>query len=222
MLYGFVPKWLEKIERHARWLAIPNLALLLVGLQVLGFVLVYLDPKWWGLLVLEPRLVLQGELWRLISFLAVPFSPNPLWMFFALNFLYFIVNGVEDEWGEFRTTFYVLVSAVLTIGFCFAFGSSMASPGYLESTLFFAAATIAPECEILLFFILPVKLKWLAWVSLIFIGLAFVNGSWLDRLYLVVIYANYLLFFGPYYSWQLKQWQRRRKFKQQSDEQEEE
>jgi hypothetical protein len=143
-------------------------------------------------------------------------------MFLALNFLYFIVNGVESEWGEFRTTFYVLVCAVLTIAFCFAFDYSMASPGYLESTLFFAAATIAPDYEILLLFVLPVKLKWLAWISLIFIGLAFLSGSWLDRLYLVVIYANYLLFFGPYYSWQLKQWQRRRKFRQRPNEPEEE
>ena len=215
MLYGFVPKWLEKVERHARWLAIPNLALLLVGLQVAGFFLVLTDPKWRGLLVLDPHMVLQGELWRLISFLAVPYSENALWMFIALNFLYFIVNGVESEWGEFRTTFYVTVCVVLTVVFSLAFGWPMASPARLQSTLFFAAATIAPECEILLFFVLPVKLKWLAWVSLIFIGLAIVSGSWLDRLYLLVIYANYLLFFGPYYLWQFKQWQRRRGFKQQ-------
>jgi hypothetical protein len=215
MLYGFTPKWLDKIERHARWLAIPNLALLLVGLQVVGFFLVLIDPRWWGLLVLDPRMVLQGELWRLIGFLALPVSVSPLWMVFALYFLYFIVNGIESEWGAFRTTFYVLVCLALTVVFSFIFDFPITSVSYVGSTLFFAAAAIAPEFEILLFFILPVKLKWLAWISLAFVVLRLVAGTWLDRLYLLTIYANYLLFFGPYHWWQFKQWQRRSKFKEQ-------
>ena len=222
MLYGFVPKWLDKIERKVGWLAVPNLAMPLVGFQVIGFFLVLIDRRWWELLVLDPRLVLQGELWRLIGFLALPVSTSPLWMVFALYFLYFIVNGIESEWGAFRTTFYVLVCVVLTIAFSFAFDFPIMSVSYVGSTLFFAAAAIAPEFEILLFFILPVKLKWMAWLSLAFVILRFAAGTWLDRLYLLTIYANFLLFFGPYYLWQFKQWQRRREFKQQDKDSDEE
>ena len=222
MLYGFVPKWLDKIERKVGWLAVPNLAMPLVGFQVIGFFLVLIDRRWWELIVLDPRLVLQGELWRLIGFLALPVSTSPLWMVFALYFLYFIVNGIESEWGAFRTTFYVLVCVVLTIAFSFAFDFPIMSVSYVGSTLFFAAAAIAPEFEILLFFILPVKLKWMAWLSLAFVILRFAAGTWLDRLYLLTIYANFLLFFGPYYLWQFKQWQRRREFKQQDKDSDEE
>lgn len=221
MLYGFVPKWLERVERQMRWIGIPNLAAYLVGLQILGFLLVYVDQKWWELLYLDPALVLQGELWRLISFLAMPLSLHPIWMVFVLYFLYFIVNGIESEWGTFRTTFYVLVCVVLTVVFSFVFRWPIVSVAYLQSTLFFAAAAIAPEYEILLFLILPVRLKWLALVSLVFVALAFVQGMWLDRLYLLTIYANYLLFFGPYHWWQVKQWQRRRRFRQQYTERDE-
>ena len=215
MLYGFVPKWLDKIERRLGWLAIPNLGLLLISLQGLGFLLVLFDRKCWDMLVLDPRLVIQGELWRLVGFLALPVSTSPVWMVFALYFFYFIINGVESEWGAFKTTFYVLVSVVLTIAFSFAFDVRITSVSHLGTTLFFAAAAIAPEYEILLFFILPVKLKWLAWISFVFIVLQLVAGPWLLRLYPLMIYANFLLFFGPYYRWQFKQWQRRRGFKQQ-------
>lgn len=214
MLYGFVPKWLEKIERRMGWIAIPNLAMLLVGLQVVGFFLILIDPKWWALLILDPRMVLQGELWRLIGFLAIPVSTSPLWMVIALYFLYFIVNGIESEWGALRTTFYVFVCLALTVAFAFIFDFEITNASYLGSTLFFAAAAIAPDYEILLFFILPVKLKWMAWLSLAFVALRFVAGTWLDRLYLLTVYANYLLFFGPYHWWQFKQWQRRRGFRQ--------
>jgi hypothetical protein len=82
----------------------------------------------------------------------------------------------------------------------------------LQSTLFLAAATIAPEYQILLFFILPVKLKWLAWLSVAFIIWALIFNSWLGRLYLLIMYANYLLFFGPYFMGRLQAFQRRKKF----------
>ncbi len=87
--------------------------------------------------------------------------------------------------------------------------------GDLGSTLFLAAAAIAPDFEILLFFVLPVKIVWLAWLTAAFIVWRFINGSWLDRLYLLAIYSNYLLFFGPYHYGQLKQRYRRWNFKRQ-------
>ena len=213
MLYGFVPKWLEKLERRMPWLAIPNIALYLVGLQVLGLLLVLSDPQAREVLVLDPHLVVKGEVWRLGSFLALPLSTSLLWTAFVLYFLYFIVNGIESEWGAFKTTFYILTSALLTIAFAFAFQVPITSVQHLELTLFLAAAAIAPDYEILLFFILPVKLKWLAWLTVAFIVWQFCLGSWLTKIYLLALYANYLLFFGPYHWWQLNQWIRRRKMR---------
>ena len=159
MLYGQTPRWIDRLERLMPGLGIPNLALYLVGAQALGLLLALFDQRVLELLILVPTLVLKGELWRLITFLAVPLSLSPLWMVFVLYFIYFIVNGIEEEWGEFRTTLYVLVAGLLTVGFSFAFDFPIFGVRELESTLFLAAATIAPEYQILLFFVIPVKMK---------------------------------------------------------------
>jgi hypothetical protein len=212
MLYGQTPKWIDRLERLMPGLGIPNLALYLCGAQVVGFFLVLANPPALSLLILDPYSVLHGELWRLITFLAIPLTPDWFWFVFAAWFLYFIVNIIEQEWGEFHTTLYVLMAVLLTIAFSFAFNWQIWSIIELQSTLFLAAATIAPEYQILLFFILPVKMKWLAWVSVAFIIWSLIFNSWLGRLYLLVMYANYLLFFGPYFIGRLHAFYRRRKF----------
>ena len=214
MLYGQNPKWIDRLERVLPGLGLPNLALYLIGAQALGFMLTLLDRRVWSLLVLDPFLVLKGEVWRLVTFLALPLSADWLWMFLVLYFLYFIVNGIEEEWGEFRTTLYGLVAMLLTIVFSFVFQRQIVSIAHLESTLFLAAATIAPEYQILLFFVVPVKLKWLAWLTVAYIVWALIFGTWLSRLYLLAMYANYLLFFGPYFWERFRAYYRRQKFKQ--------
>jgi hypothetical protein len=212
MLYGQTPKWIDRLERLMPGLGIPNLALYLIGAQAFGFLVIWAEPHAWQLLILDPYMVLRGELWRLVTFMAMPLSMSPLWMLFVLYFLYFIINGLEEEWGEFRTTLYVLVGVVLTIAFSFAFDFPIWSVRELQSTLFLAAATIAPEYQITIWFVLPVKMKWLAWISVAFIIWELINGAWLGRLYLLVMYANYLLFFGPYFIGRVRAFYRRRKF----------
>src|SRR3990172_5729869 len=77
MSNGTSPKWLQKLERRLPWLAVSNIASFVVGLQFIGFVLVYSDPSWTWRLALIPELVLQGEIWRLLTFLALPISLSP-------------------------------------------------------------------------------------------------------------------------------------------------
>ena len=214
MLYGQTPKWIDWLDRRMPGFGIPNLALYLIGAQACGFLLTLANPNAILLLMLDPSLVLKGEVWRLVTFLAVPLTASPLWMVFTLYFLYFIINGIEAEWGEFRTTLYVLVAILLTIAFSFIFQTPIYSTTKLGSTLFLAAATIAPEYQILLFMVLPVKMKWLAWLSVAYIVFSLITGSWLSRLYLLTMYANYLLFFGPYFAGRLKAVYRRKKFQQ--------
>lgn len=212
MLYGQTPKWTERAERLMPGLGVPNLALYLVGAQALGFLATLVEPRAWELFILVPSLVLKGELWRLITFMAMPLSSSTLWMVFVLSFLYFVISGLEEEWGEFRTTFYVLVAVLLTIGFSFAFNIPITNIRELQSTLFLAAATIAPEYQIMLFLVIPVKMKWLALLTVAYIVFALIFGSWLGRLYLLTMYGNYLLFFGPYFMSRLHAFYRRKRF----------
>ena len=215
MANGTTPKWLHVLERRLAWLAVPNIASFVVGLQFIGFILILSDPEWRWRLALIPEQVLQGEIWRLVTFLALPVTLSPFWLLFVLWFLYFIVDGIENTWGAFKTTFYILLSVVLTICFSLLFMVPIAYIGDLESTLFLAAAALNPEYQILLFFVLPVKIGWLGWLAGALVLWRFITGSWMERLYLLAIYSNYLLFFGPYHYRQLKQKYRRWQFKRQ-------
>jgi hypothetical protein len=205
MFSGQTQKWMSFMERRFGWLAIPNLAILLVTLQALGFLFVMSDPAWIGRLALVPELVLAGEYWRLVTFLALPLSTSPLWVIFTLWFLYFVVNMIENEWGAFKTTFYVSMSVCLMIGFSFVFQYPITQIAGFESTLFLASAALFPEMEVQLFLIIPVKMKWLAWLTLAMLAYHFLTESWIDRIYLLAIYANYFLFFGPAQISRLKQ-----------------
>ncbi len=207
------PRWIRFLERRMSWLEIPNLAVLLVTLQAIGFLFVMMDPIWLPRFALIPEAVKAGEYWRLVTFLALPLATSPIWVIFTLWFLYFVVNAIENEWGAFKTTLYVLTSVVLMIAFSFAFDFPITQISGFESTLFLASAALFPEMEILLFMVMPVKMKWLARLTMAFLAFNFVMADWMNRLYLVAIYSNYLLFFGPAHLYRLKMAYRRYDFK---------
>lgn len=191
------PRWLNFLERKLRWLAVPNIAILLVTLQALGFFMVNSNPSWVSILALLPEAVLRGEYWRIITFLALPLSMSPIWVLFTLWFLYYIVNTIENVWGAFKTTLYILVSILLTVILSLSLNYPVTQASDFESTLFLAAAMLFPEMEVRLFFAIPVKMKWLAWMSLAFLGFRFFQSDWTQRFYLIAIYSNFLIFFGP-------------------------
>jgi membrane associated rhomboid family serine protease len=207
------PRWLDRLERVLGWLAIPNIAVIFVTLQALGFLMLSSDPIWLTRLALIPEVVSAGEYWRLVTFLALPVSMSLIWVIFSLWFLYFILNMIESEWGSFKTTLYVLVSILVTIAFSFVFDFPITNVSDFQSTLFLAAASLFPEFEIRLYFAIPVKMKWMAWLSIAFLIYKFFNSGTIGKLYLVAIYSNYFIFFGPAMLGQVKQWVRRENFK---------
>jgi membrane associated rhomboid family serine protease len=206
------PRWLDRLERVLGWLAIPNIAVIFVTLQALGFLMLSSDPIWLTRLALVPEMVSAGEYWRLVTFLALPVSMSLLWVIFSLWFLYFILNMIENEWGAFKTTLYVLVSILVTIAFSFVFDFPITDVSDFQSTLFLAAASLFPEFEIRLYLAIPVKMKWMAWLSVTFLLYKFFSSGSIGKLYLVAIYSNYLIFFGPAMLGQVKQWVRRKNF----------
>lgn len=206
------PTWLNRLERKFRWIAIPNIAIIFITLQALGFLMVMADPVWALRLALVPDAVRAGEYWRLITFLALPLSLSPLWVFFALWFIYFILNSIESHWGDFKTTLYTLVSIIVTIAFSFITDYPVTSVQHFESSLFFAAAALFPDTEVSLFMIIPVKIKWLACFTGALVLIDFIRGSWYDRFFLISIYSNFLIFFGPAVIAQVKQYYRKKNY----------
>jgi membrane associated rhomboid family serine protease len=204
------PKWLQFLSRRMPWLALPHLSIVFITLQVLGFLLAISDPAWISRMALFPSLVREGEYWRLMTFLGVPMSMSPIWILFSLWFLYYIFDLLESEWGAFKTTFYTFTSILLTIAFSMGFDYPVMQISDFISTLFLAAAALNPEQEIRVYLILPVKMKYLGYLTLAFLGYRLFQGGWMDALFLLTIYSNYLIFFGPTILARIHQWKRRR------------
>ena len=188
--------WLDKLEKRFGFLGVPGLMRIVVVFTALVFVLARLDPNFVNILDLDIGRIRHGEVWRLFTYIFVPQTLSFIWVTFALLFLWFIGDGLERAWGAFRLTLYFLVGMIGTTAAAFFFGSNF-SNSMLSAALFFAFARFYPDEVIYVFFILPVKVKWLAWISAAFLLFAFVMSSNDYRLALIAALSNYLIFFGP-------------------------
>jgi membrane associated rhomboid family serine protease len=194
---------LDKLERRFGFLAIPGLIRAIVALNVLVFLLVLLNPGFEKFLALDPLRILHGEVWRLVTYIFLPQTFKPLWLLLALWFLWFIGEGIERAWGPFRLTLYLIVGMIGTTVAAFFFGSNF-SNSMLLAALFFAFARFYPDEVIYVLFVLPVKVKWLAWVSAAFLLYGFVVGSMSYRMAVIAALSNYLIFFGPEFIYQAR------------------
>src|SRR6476646_6865821 len=187
---------LDKLERRFGFLGIPGLIRIVIGFTALVYVLVFLNRGFESFLTLDPALILRGQVWRLVTYIFLPQTFSPLWVLLALWFLWFIGEGLERAWGSFRLTLYFAIGMIGTTLAAFFFGSNF-SNGMLITSLFFAFARFYPDEVIYILFILPVKIKWLAWIFAAFLLLGFILNSNSYRAALVAAFANYFIFFGP-------------------------
>lgn len=191
--------WLDKLERRFGHIAVPGLMRIIVVLNAVAFVLLYLDPSWINTLVLSPVRVMHGEVWRLVSYLFIPPDTNPWWVLFALYFLWLMGEGLEQEWGAFRLNVFYLCGMLATTLVAFFIVRGSVTNFFLNLSIFLAFATVLPDFEILLFFILPVKVKWLGLLAAAFIGAEVLLSDYPADLVPIISLGNYLLFFGPHF-----------------------
>jgi hypothetical protein len=190
---------LDRLERSLGRYAIPNLSLYLVMGQVfvlLAHLLGQLDLR---ALELVPLLVVNGEPWRAVTFLFLPPPPGMFGYFFvafAWYIFYLMGNALEEQWGVFRFNVFLLVGATLTIATSFLTPLASATNGFIAGTVFLAFARLNPDFEMLLFFILPVRIKWLALLTWVLYGVQFALGGWASRWQILASVGNFLLFFG--------------------------
>lgn len=188
--------WLDKLERRFGFLAIPGLTRILVAFSALVFGLSWMAPGYVSILDLDPARIRHGEIWRLFTYIFIPQTLSPWWILFALWFLWWIGEGLERAFGPFRLTLYFVIGMVGTTIAAFFFGNQFSSTMLLTS-LFFAFAHFYPDEIIYLLFILPVKIKWMAWVWVLFLLLGFLTRPNSYRISLIAALSNYLIFFGP-------------------------
>ena len=164
--------------------------------------------------------VLRGQVWRLVTFVFIP-QTSGLWLFLFLYFYYFVGSTLEREWGSGRFTIYYLTGMLMNIiyGFVIYFvtGRSYSmTANYINLSMFFAFATLFPDNMVLLFFIIPIKMKWLAIIDALYFVYAIIQdfsaGMGLMSFLPLVALLNYFLFCGGelFYSVLPRQRQQRR------------
>ncbi|MEI8310507.1 MAG: hypothetical protein WCH98_07120 [Verrucomicrobiota bacterium] len=189
---------IERLERSFSRFAIPGLIRYVVALNALVFLLVTFDHGFAQFLELNRAAILHGEVWRLVSWIFLPTTQGPFWTLFYLMFTWWLGDLLEGNWGTFRLNAYYFLGMALCIASALIFGASGGNL-FLNLSLFLAVATLAPNLEILLFLIIPVKIKWVAIFSLIFPAFILLSGPLPEKMVVVMCLGNYLLFFAPAY-----------------------
>ncbi len=175
---------LDKLERKFGRYAIHNLMYYIIILYALGYVIVTFVPQFYvQYLSLDPTMILRGQIWRIITFIIYP--PNTGLFYFLISmYLYYSIGRIlEAQWGAFRFNLYfftgVLLHVVAAFISCYVFGANIGpafGTYYLNYSLFFAFAATYPDMQFLLFFIIPIKAKWLGIINGIYFGVTIVAG----------------------------------------------
>lgn len=202
--------WISKLERKYGKYAIPNLMYYIIILYAVGFVVdLFLGDFYEQYLALNAYAILHGQVWRLITFLIQPPATNLLFVVFTLYLYYMIGRELEYAWGEFRFNLYfftgVLLHIVAAFLAYFIFDVVLlVGTSYLNLSLFFAYAALYPNQQFYLFGVLPIKVKYLAWIDAAYFVYAILQafmptyggvGYQARALAAFVSLLNFLLFF---------------------------
>jgi len=187
-------------RKHPRF-GIPNLMKYLAIANVVLWILNMVNSRILVYLTFDPYMILHGQVWRLISFLFIPPSTGFL-AIISFYFYYMLGNMIEANWGTAKFTLYVLFGWLISVlfGFILYFAAGInisLSAHYIYMSLFFAFAVLYPDMTVLLFFIIPLKMKWLAIVfAVLYVRDIIANPFPLNLLPILAV-LNFLLFCGP-------------------------
>jgi membrane associated rhomboid family serine protease len=189
-------KWLDSLERRFNFVTIPQFPLFLATANGVCYFMAQAQPEFVSRLLLDPTMIRAGEWWRVVTFLFVPPRIHPILLIFWLMLLYQFAQALENAWGEFRFFFFYFFGATVTVlASLFILDGPMGNTS-LNTTLFLAFATLFPDYEILLFFFIPLKVKYLAYFTWAVTLVSVVLGGISARVEILSSLANYFLFFG--------------------------
>ncbi len=174
---------MSNFERKFGKYAIRNLSLVLIVCYVIGYVIQVAAPGIVGLLTLNPYAILHGQVWRLVTWVLIPPDSLDLFTIIMLFFYYSVGTSLERIWGTYRYNVYLFSGMLYTIiGSFLALliywliartmgaevnpvvvqtASALFSTYYINMSIFLAYAATFPDAQVLLMFVIPVKMKWM-------------------------------------------------------------
>ncbi|MCD7868250.1 MAG: hypothetical protein LUG62_08705 [Clostridiales bacterium] len=216
-------KFLDRMERKYGRFGIPNLTRYIVGAYLIGYLLEMFAPEVLSLLSLDvSKIIHELQIWRVITWVIYPPSSAGSGLDFilflvAIFFFYYPVGiSLERTWGSFRYTLYIFSGILFTVlsafllyaitggyvtigGFTYSLGGSIFSTYYISLSIFLAYALTYPEQRLLLMFVIPIKMKWMAFVYGILVAWDVVSyirmGYWFCAVPIVASLLNFLIFF---------------------------
>ena len=176
-------KFIDKLERKYGRYGIRNLTMYIIACYVLGYILVYTAPWILSYLSLDVRMILKGQIWRLVTWVIYPPTTGNFFLFLiSIVFFYYpIGTSLERTWGSFRYTLYIFSGLLFTVlgafllhlitggvveigGVHYLIGGSIFTTYYISLSVFLAYAMSYPDMQLLLMFVIPVKMRWMAFV----------------------------------------------------------
>lgn len=192
--------WLDRFcARHPRfgisnlmlYVALGNIAIALMDTFSMGSISLS------AMLYFNRAAIFSGQVWRLLTFILVPQSAGLFWAAISAYFYYWIGSTLEREWGTAKFSVFYFCGVLLNV--IYGLVTGYASMHYVNLSLFFAFATLYGETQVRVYFIIPVKVKWLAWLDAVIFAWGILAcllvKDWLGALLPLVAILNYAIFF---------------------------
>ncbi len=197
-------KLLDKLEKSLGRFALPNVTVYLIAGQTVFYVLFMTGKLDRSTSWLSADLLLDGQWWRIATFLFDPPLSNPIFAFFAWYIFYLMGSALEGYWGAFRYNVFLLIGIALTVAVSFLTPAFPVTNAFIGGSVFLAFAFLYPDFILQIFFILPVRIKWLALLTWLYYGYLVLFGGWSTRLMVLASVGNFLLFFAGDLVWMVK------------------
>lgn len=190
---------LRRLEYKLAPYAVKNLMTIMIGAMAIVFVADFAvssanpELSLYEWLAFDRHMIADGQIWRLFTFIFLPPQSSVIFIIFALYLYWLMGSQLEREWGAFHFNLYYLagIAGALISGLI----TGYATNSYINMSLFLAFALYYPNFQLYLFFFIPIKIKWLAWLDVILLAVEFIFSGWGARAAILFSLLNVLLFF---------------------------
>lgn len=213
--------FLNKLERKIGKYAIPNLSLYLILCYACGYLLRLINPAFLNYLSLNPYAILHGQIWRIFTWILIPPESLSIFTIITLWFYYSIGTSLERTWGTFYYNVYLFMGMIFTVlgsflimaisyipdtsnfalmsmlgkqSYFSIIGASF-STYYVNMSIFLAFAATFPNVQVLLMFIIPIKVKWLGILYAVILASNVVSASFTGKILICASILNFVVFF---------------------------